>query len=185
MAEKVGELIRADKKTFTGPYHNISKKQEDNTVDQWLELITDKEKGKYQRCSLLETSECLTKKLTSRRDSWIPRRTLGGWEIDLRFKEIILHEWQEETSDAKHLNMIHSRLNLTCEDTDTYKQLWWIAEKHTLRDDLVKLMKGLDWKENTYFEKVYLITKDQMFNGWDDVDELSVIDLKDDVLNEK
>ena len=182
LAEKVGEIIRADKKTFTGPYHNVSQKQEDNTVDQWLDLITNKQKGKMQRLALNTISEHLTPKLTSNKDSWIVRRDLECREIDVRFKENILQEWQEGTSDTGHLDGIESRLNLICRDTDTYKQLWWIAEKHTLRDDLVKLMKGFDWKENTTFEKVYLITKDQMFDGWEDDDELSVINLQEDVL---
>ena len=135
--------------------------------------------------SLKLLSEHLDPKLTVNKDKWIVRRDLENWEIDLRFGEYILHEWQEDVSDSKHLNMIHSRLSLICRDTDTYKQLWWIADKHTLRDDLVKLMKGLDWDKNTSFEKVYLPTKEQMFDGWEDIDELSVIDLKEDVLNER
>ena len=48
--------------------------------------------------------------------------------------------------------------------------------------DLLNMSAGLDWKENTSFEKVYLITKDQMFDGWEDDDELSVINLQEDVL---
>ena len=146
-------------------------------------LNNNKQKGKMQRLALNTISEHLTPKLTSNKDSWIVRRDLECREIDVLFKENILQELHEGTSDTGHLDGIESRLNLICRDTDTYKQLWWIADKHTLRDDLVKLMKGLDWKENTSFEKVYLITKEQMFDGWVDVDELSVIDLKTDVLN--
>jgi hypothetical protein len=185
LGDKVIALIKEDTKTFNSPYANVSQKAEDSFVDQWMKSLTSKQDGLTKRLSLNTLDTLLKPKDTINKDNWIIRRTLCGREIDLRFKESVMFEWQEGTSDVKHMDGIEARLNRNCLNTNSYKSFVWVADNHTLRDDLKMQMIGLDWNENTSFEKVYLITKEQIFDGWEDIDELSVIDLKKDVLTLK
>ena len=96
LGNKIIDLIQNDKQTFTSPYANVSQKIEDSFVDQWIQRITNKQEGRMLQLSVQTLCNKLIPKLTSNKDSWIVRRDLENWEIDLRFKECILHEWQED-----------------------------------------------------------------------------------------
>jgi len=199
--EKFGkELEDAIKKiikdeSIKNNYHDKNQKQEDSEVVQFRDYLCNKENNAYLTWNTLlpngSDKETKQKMKTSfhKKSAWrIPQsdKQTTGREVDLKAPEEwrIWFEFQnlKDDSDTKHLDSIHTRLNMLGRENSPFDTFVWVAKNHKHKDSLKQLLMGLDWGDG-HCKKVLFLTKEEVFQPFD-MDEVDYIDI-DELISKK
>ena len=174
------ELIKSNGE-FISPYYEKSKKAEDSLGDQFVDLIRDKKEGKSLRLTYSQFGVDISK--MTELSNWEMRKTPEFFEADIVYLGNVKIWWelQKLTSDKEHLNGLITRI---MRHHTEYDYFFWTADKHTLYNELRSLLKNIDYKSNNRLKKIYMITNDQLLEGFELNEIIQEFDIEE-IIKEK
>ena len=176
---KISELKLKNK------YENAEKKQENNEVKQFFDYITHPNSTEIRK-DIRSLTNIDVKTLANKKNWTLFKRDKSDREVDIRNnKGRIAIEFQasDKVSDTTHLDKIASQINLAGRGDAPYDYYGWVAKKHIHRNELIKLLQGLDW-ENNHMKTVILFEFNQVMDSFD-ADDIETISIDDEVKTNK